>query len=79
MKLIQGVNDGAGALILASEEGLKENNLQPLARVLGWSFVGVDPKIMGIGPVPAIQGLLNAAKMSLNDVDLVEVSYRISF
>ena len=69
------MNDGAGALILASEEGLKQNNLQPLARLLGWSFVGVEPSIMGIGPVPAIQGLLRAANMSLNDIDLVEVKF----
>lgn len=75
----QGVNDGAGALILASEEGLKQNNLQPLARLLGWSFVGVEPSIMGIGPVPAIQGLLSATNMSLNDIDLVEVSFKVNF
>ncbi|CAH0724154.1 unnamed protein product, partial [Brenthis ino] len=69
-----GVNDGAGAIVLASEEALKQHGLKPLARLLGWSFVGVDPKIMGIGPVPAIQGLLSATKMTLNDVDLVEIN-----
>ncbi|XP_023940597.1 3-ketoacyl-CoA thiolase, mitochondrial [Bicyclus anynana] len=69
-----GVNDGAGALILASEEAIKQHNLTPLARLLGWSFVGVDPSVMGIGPVPAIQGLLAATKLTLNDVDLVEIN-----
>nr|XP_034835601.1 3-ketoacyl-CoA thiolase, mitochondrial-like [Maniola hyperantus] len=69
-----GVNDGAGALILASEEALKQHNLTPLARLLGWSFVGVDPSVMGIGPVPAIQGLLAASKLTLNDIDLIEIN-----
>ncbi|CAH2240891.1 jg9628 [Pararge aegeria aegeria] len=69
-----GVNDGAGALILATEEALKQHNLTPLARLLGWSFVGVDPSVMGIGPVPAIQRLLAASKFTLNDIDLVEIN-----
>ncbi|CAK1584042.1 unnamed protein product [Parnassius mnemosyne] len=67
-----GISDGAGALILASEEAAK--NLKPLARLVGWSYVGVDPSIMGIGPVPAIENLLKATKMTLNDVDLVEIN-----
>jgi hypothetical protein len=58
--------------VLASEEAAK--NLKPLARLVGWSFVGVDPSIMGIGPVPAIQNLLKATNLTLNDIDLVEVS-----
>ncbi|CAG4989501.1 unnamed protein product [Colias eurytheme] len=69
-----GVNDGAGALILASEEAVKQHQLKPLARLVGWSYVGVDPSIMGIGPVPAIQNLLAATKISMNDIDLLEIN-----
>ncbi|CAF4876958.1 unnamed protein product [Pieris macdunnoughi] len=69
-----GINDGAGALILSNEDGLKQNNLKPLARLLGWSFVGVEPGIMGIGPVPAIQKLLAATQLTLDDIDLVEIN-----
>ncbi|XP_047535922.1 3-ketoacyl-CoA thiolase, mitochondrial-like [Vanessa atalanta] len=69
-----GVNDGAGALVLASEEAVKQQSLTPLARLIGWSFVGVDPSMMGIGPVPAIQSLLAAAKLTLNDLDLIEIN-----
>lgn len=67
----QGISDGAGALVLASEEAAK--NLKPLARLVGWSYVGVDPSIMGIGPVPAIENLLKVTKLTLNDIDLIEV------
>lgn len=71
---VKGISDGAGALILASEEAAK--NLKPLARLVGWSYVGVDPSIMGIGPVPAIENLLKVTKLTLNDIDLIEVSLR---
>ncbi|KAG6461619.1 hypothetical protein O3G_MSEX012748 [Manduca sexta] len=67
-----GISDGAGAIVLASEEAAK--NLKPLARLVGWSYVGVDPSIMGIGPVPAIENLLKVTKMSLNDIDLIEIN-----
>ncbi|CAH0401140.1 unnamed protein product [Chilo suppressalis] len=67
-----GISDGAGALVLASEEAAK--GLKPLARLVGWSFVGVDPSIMGIGPVPAIENLLKATKLTLNDIDLIEIN-----
>ncbi|CAB3244303.1 unnamed protein product [Arctia plantaginis] len=69
-----GVNDGAGALVVASEEAVKQHGLTPLARLVGWSFVGVDPSIMGIGPVPAINNLLSATGLKLEDVDLVEIN-----
>ncbi|XP_050352652.1 3-ketoacyl-CoA thiolase, mitochondrial-like isoform X2 [Nymphalis io] len=69
-----GVNDGAGALVLASEEAIKQQSFTPLARLTGWSFVGVEPSIMGIGPVAAIQNLLAATKLTLNDVDLIEIN-----
>ncbi|XP_045452541.1 3-ketoacyl-CoA thiolase, mitochondrial-like [Melitaea cinxia] len=67
-----GISDGAGALILASEEAAK--NLKPLARLVGWSYVGVDPSIMGIGPVSAIENLLKVTKLTLNDIDLIEIN-----
>ncbi|XP_045501923.1 3-ketoacyl-CoA thiolase, mitochondrial-like [Colias croceus] len=67
-----GISDGAGAIILASESAAK--GLKPLARLVGWSYVGVDPSIMGIGPVPAIENLLKATKMTLNDIDLIEIN-----
>ncbi|OWR42473.1 acetyltransferase 1 [Danaus plexippus plexippus] len=67
-----GISDGAGALVLASEQAAK--NLKPLARLVGWSYVGVDPSIMGVGPVPAIENLLKATKLTLKDIDLVEIN-----
>jgi len=69
-----GISDGAGALILASAEACKANNLTPLARVVNWGIAGVDPKIMGIGPVPAINQLLAKEKMEIGDIDLFEVN-----
>eukprot|EP00794_Sanderia_malayensis_P016821 gene16821-18517_t len=69
-----GVSDGACALILASEEACKKHNLNPLARLVSYGVAGVDPKIMGIGPVPAIKKALSSAKMQLKDMDLVEVN-----
>ncbi|KAJ0174349.1 hypothetical protein K1T71_010495 [Dendrolimus kikuchii] len=67
-----GISDGAGALVLAGEEAAK--GLKPLARLVGWAYVGVDPSIMGIGPVPAIENLLKVTKMSLKDIDLIEIN-----
>ncbi|XP_026755846.1 3-ketoacyl-CoA thiolase, mitochondrial [Galleria mellonella] len=67
-----GISDGAGALVLANEAAAK--NLKPLARLVGWSYVGVDPSIMGIGPVPAIQNVLKATNLTLNDIDLIEIN-----
>lgn len=69
-----GICDGAGSIILASEETVKANNLTPLARLAGYQVSGVDPKIMGFGPVPAIQGLLKKANLSINDIDVVEIN-----
>lgn len=71
--MLQGICDGASALVLANEEAVKEYNLTPLAQILGYSTVGVEPSIMGIGPVPAIQNLLQVTDKTLQDVDLIEV------
>ncbi|XP_017486930.1 PREDICTED: 3-ketoacyl-CoA thiolase, mitochondrial-like [Rhagoletis zephyria] len=69
-----GVNDGAAALVLASEDAVKKNSLTPLARVVGYCSMGVDPTIMGIGPAPSIRKLLEANGLTLNDIDVVEVN-----
>lgn len=59
---------------MASEEAVSQNKLTPLARLVAYSTVGVPPEIMGIGPVPAIQNVLKVAGLTLNDIDLIEVS-----
>ncbi|CAH1163593.1 unnamed protein product [Phaedon cochleariae] len=69
-----GICDGAAAVVLASEAALSKNNLKPLARIVGYSVVGVEPSIMGIGPSPAIQNLLKATGKTLNDIDLIEIN-----
>ncbi|CAK7311775.1 3-ketoacyl-CoA thiolase, mitochondrial [Vulpes lagopus] len=69
-----GVSDGAGAVIIASEDAVKKHNFTPLARIVGYFVSGCDPSIMGIGPVPAINGALKKIGRSLKDMDLVEVN-----
>ena len=69
-----GINDGSAAMLLASEEALKEFGLQPLGRIVSMAVAGVDPGIMGIGPVPATQKALKRAGLSLNDISLVELN-----
>ena len=69
-----GICDGAGAVILASEEAVKTQGLKPLARLVGYTVVGVEPSIMGIGPAPAIKELLKITNKTMNDVELVEIN-----
>eukprot|EP01100_Stratorugosa_tubuloviscum_P009356 TRINITY_DN391_c0_g3_i2.p1 TRINITY_DN391_c0_g3~~TRINITY_DN391_c0_g3_i2.p1 ORF type:complete len:403 (-),score=236.63 TRINITY_DN391_c0_g3_i2:91-1299(-) len=69
-----GISDGSASLILASGEAVKNLGLKPLARIVSWSYVGVEPSIMGIGPVQAIQNSLNRASLKLSDMDLIEVN-----
>jgi len=69
-----GICDGAASLVVASEEAVKRNDLSPLAKILSWHYVGVEPTIMGIGPVPAIRTALKRAGLQLKDMDLVEVN-----
>jgi 3-oxoadipyl-CoA thiolase len=69
-----GINDGAAALVIASEERARERGAQPLARFVGSAVAGVDPRVMGIGPVPAVRKLLARADVSIEDVDLVELN-----
>ena len=69
-----GICDGAGTIILASEEAVKEHNLTPLCKLLSYNSVGCEPTEMGIGPVPAITNALKAAGVNQNDVDRFEVN-----
>ena len=69
-----GITDGAAAVVLASENFVKENNLKPLARIMAATSAGVDPKIMGIGPVPAIRKMEAKHGLKLADFDLVELN-----
>ena len=69
-----GVTDGASSMLVVSASALQTHNLTPLARIVGYAQAGVDPKIMGIGPVPATQKLLADTGMSLADIDLIELN-----
>jgi len=69
-----GINDGAAALLLTSQEGAKQHGLTPQARVLGMAVAGVPPRIMGTGPVPASQKLLKRLDMSLDQMDIIELN-----
>ncbi|MCB9716523.1 MAG: thiolase family protein [Myxococcales bacterium] len=69
-----GICDGAGSLIVASGEAVKKHGLTPLARLVQWHVAGVDPTIMGIGPVPAIRGVLERSGLGLGEIDLVEIN-----
>ena len=69
-----GITDGAAALVLATEEEAAKAGVQPLARVAAWVSSGVDPARMGIGPVPAIRALLEKTRLTLADVDLIELN-----
>lgn len=70
---MQGANDGAAAVVLANEEALTTHNLKPLARLVGWSTVGIDPVKMGIAAIPATRTLLKTTGLSIDDMDLIEV------
>jgi 3-oxoadipyl-CoA thiolase len=69
-----GVNDGAAAMILASEGAVKTHGLTPRARVLGMASAGVPPRIMGIGPIPATRKLMERLKLKIGDFDLIEIN-----
>lgn len=69
-----GVNDGAVALIVASEEAVKRHGLTPRARITGYATAGVPPRVMGIGPVPAVRKLLAKTGLSIGDFDTVELN-----
>lgn len=69
-----GINDGAAAVIVASGEAVKLHGLKPMARIVSYASAGVDPSIMGIGPIPASRKALERAGWSVGDLDLIEVN-----
>ena len=69
-----GIGDGAGAMVIAGEKVARERNLKPLGRLISWGVAGVDPSIMGIGPVPASKAALAKAGLTMDDMDLIEVN-----
>jgi acetyl-CoA C-acetyltransferase len=69
-----GITDGGAALVLASAAAARARGLKPRARILGWASAGVDPRIMGIGPVPAIEKLRERTGLAIDDFDLVELN-----
>lgn len=69
-----GINDGASALVIASESFIKKHNITPLARIVSYASVGVDPSIMGTGPIPASKKALKLAGWKIEDLDLIEAN-----
>ena len=69
-----GINDGAAALLLTTFEEAKKRSIQPLVKIISWASVGVDPTLMGIGPIEAVREAVKKAKWNLNDVDLFEIN-----
>ena len=69
-----GVNDGAAAMLVAGEDAVQRHGLAPMARVIGMATAGVEPRIMGYGPVPAVRKLLARTGMSLDDIDVIELN-----
>jgi len=69
-----GIGDGAAAMVIASEKFARDRKLEPLGRLVSWSVAGVDPAVMGIGPVPASRAALAKAGLSMDDMDLIEVN-----
>lgn len=73
-----GISDGGAAVVIASEGSVRDRGLKPIGRLVAWGIAGVDPKFMGIGPVPAIERALAKAGMTLDQMDLVEVNEAFS-
>ena len=69
-----GINDGAAAIVLASGEAVEKYGLKPMAKLIGWGQGGVDPKIMGVGPVPASRQAMAKAGVTIDDIDLIEAN-----
>jgi acetyl-CoA acetyltransferase family protein len=69
-----GIVDGAAALVIANEDFVKSRDLKPMGRIVSWAYAGVEPEIMGIGPVPATRKALERAALKLSDLDLIEVN-----
>lgn len=73
-----GINDGAAMVVVTSADYAEKRGLKPIARLVSWAVAGVDPKVMGIGPVPAIRKALEYANLSIDDMDLIEINEAFS-
>jgi acetyl-CoA acetyltransferase family protein len=69
-----GINDGACAVLMANEAAAKQQGLEPLARIVGWAAAGVEPRIMGIGPAPASEKVLQLCGLSIDEMDVIELN-----
>ena len=69
-----GINDGAAALLLTSSEEAEKKSIKPLAKIVSWASVGVDPSLMGLGPIEAVKKALKKAKWNLDEIDLFEIN-----
>jgi acetyl-CoA C-acetyltransferase len=69
-----GINDGAAAVVLTTLESAKVKSLKPLVKIISWASVGVDPSLMGLGPIEAVRMALKKANWKINDVDLFEIN-----
>ena len=69
-----GINDGAAALLLTTLDEAKKKSIQPLAKIISWASVGVEPALMGLGPIEAVRKAVKKAKWNLNDIDLFEIN-----
>lgn len=69
-----GIVDGAAALVIAGEDYVKARDVRPLGRIVSWAYAGVEPEIMGIGPVPAVRKALEKARVKLEEIDLIEIN-----
>ena len=69
-----GINDGAGALLIASDQALSKFALRPMARIVCWAAAGVEPRVMGVGPVPATRKVLQHAGLEISDMDVIELN-----
>ena len=69
-----GINDGAAALLLTSLDEAKKKSIKPLAKIVSWASVGVDPALMGLGPIGAVNEAIKKAKWNINEIDLFEIN-----
>ena len=69
-----GINDGAAALLLTTLEEAQKKSIQPLVKIISWASVGVDPSLMGLGPIEAVRKAVKKARWNLNDIDLFEIN-----
>jgi acetyl-CoA C-acetyltransferase len=67
-----GINDGAAALVLMDKEEAARRGVKPLAQLVSYGHAGVDPRVMGLGPIPAVKSALERAKLNINDIDIIE-------